>query len=481
VASKSIKLIRPQPATYFELQDNSIEKKSAIKFFQLKSRDPLFAAAQLAEQFEKQNRQWLTILDVKLEREFDGRDVALHFYSGNSIGAVPLLSPTRATPDYGLVVKPRFSWSGIGSMLSQMGWRIVPTPLKLPLLKTSERQVPPWILSSMILVRLKGLLDSLTRRFEMVSEDRNAPRGAVRWQEYATTKIARGNLSSVPCVFQDLRDDRTLKGAIRHVLQKHLRALESQRGHGTFVHHLIALCEKLLQRVQNVASHVPTPTVLLSWQKRPLQIEKYNEGIQAIEWTLQDRGLAGTSDLEGLPWVMPMEEFFEAWVETVFQSVARRMGARFKVGRLKQTTHPINWDTPYWGSQKTLVPDIWVEWNSTTLIVDAKYKRHWEEMQLQPWMKADQILKEQHRNDLLQVLAYASLAQTQQVIACLTYPCSINTWNKLNESGRLIQRAEVGLAQKSLQLWLTAIPMDSTVEKVSAPLLRSLIPVLQEQ
>ena len=31
------------------------------------------------------------------------------------------------------------------------------------------------------------------------------------------------------------------------------------------------------------------------------------EGMQAIDWTVEERGLAGLSDLEGIPWTMPME------------------------------------------------------------------------------------------------------------------------------------------------------------------------------
>ncbi len=51
--------------------------------------------------------------------------------------------------------------------------------------------------------------------------------------------------------------------------------------------------------------------------------ESFVEGLQAIHWTVEERGLAGLSDLEGIPWTMPMEQFFEAWVETVMRSRAR--------------------------------------------------------------------------------------------------------------------------------------------------------------
>jgi hypothetical protein len=91
-----------------------------------------------------------------IRRDYDGRQVLLHIDSGSAVGAVPLVSPISGRRDFGLVVQPRFPWKGIGPMLAEMGWLISPTPLRLPLLKRSERRVPPWVLSFMILARLKA-------------------------------------------------------------------------------------------------------------------------------------------------------------------------------------------------------------------------------------------------------------------------------------------------------------------------------------
>jgi 5-methylcytosine-specific restriction endonuclease McrBC regulatory subunit McrC len=149
--------------------------------------------------------------------------------------------------------------------------------------------------------------------------------------------------------------------------------------------------------------------------------------------------------------------------------VAQRTGGHMKVGRKRETTHPISWEPPYLGSQKSLVPDVWLEFDSATLIVDAKYKRHWEELQ-DPWSSVEEELREQHRNDLLQVLAYANLARTPKVIACLVYPCSPQNWDSLRARGRLIHRAELTIGSRSLHLWLTALPMATAVEQIAGPL-----------
>lgn len=331
----------------------------------------------------------------------------------------------------------------------------------------------------MILAKLTALLDSMTRRFETVKEIRNAPRGLVHWAGYVN-QVSKGQFTQIPCTYPDLRDDRLLKGAIRHCLERHLKSLQPQREYGAFVHNLIELYEQTLRRVWDVPSYEPSPRMVSSWLQRPLRTQHFAEGIQAIEWTVEERGLAGLSDLEGIPWIMPMERFYEAWVETVFCAVARQTGGQLKVARKRETTQPLNWDPPYAGSQKSLMPDLLLEWDSTTLIVDAKYKRHWDELQHRSWFQNIEEIREQHRHDLLQVLAYSSLARTEHVIACLAYPCSPESWAYLQDRDRLIYKAEIASGYRSLRLWLTAIPMATSVQKIVPPMTQAIKALLRE-
>jgi hypothetical protein len=463
-----------------QVEDHSTIERSAIDFFELRTlRDPHAQAARLAEQFVIQNRVLMSLLDVRMEQHYDGRDVRLFIHAGSAVGAIPLISPTTARPDYGLVVQPRFAWSGIGPMLAEMGWRVSPTPLRLPLLRRSERQVPVWVLSFMILTRLKALLDSLNRRFELVTEQRRAPRGRVQWAEYATKRVPTGAFTCVPCTFPELQYDRLLKGAVRYSVERQLQALETQKHHGSFVHRLIEVAQQILHRVQDISPYVPSSRMFMHWLERPMRSNRFMDGLQAIEWTVQERGLAGLSDLEGIPWTMAMDQFFEAWIETVFGVVAKGVGAQLRIGRKRETVHPICWDPPYLGSQKSLVPDIVLERDDLTVIIDAKYKRHWEELHWHSWSKMEEQFREEHRNDLLQVLAYANLARTRSVIVCLVYPCSPEGWTSLQERGRLIHKADLSIGPRSLHLWVTAVPMATAVERVGYRIPDELRPTLQ--
>lgn len=468
--------------SFVDLEDNSEFSTSAVEFFRLEKiglADPLAAAAKLAGQLINQNRKILDLARIGIISEFNGRQVLLRLTTGNTIGAIPLVSPLTGKPDYGVIIRPRFPWDGIGAMLGQMGWKVAPIPLTLSTFKGSERSIPPWVLSSMILLRISNLLKAIGPRFEVINETLTAPRGQVRWNQYASRSMPTGQFLSVPCTFPDLHRDRHLLGTIRYCLERVIEGLQSQVEHGAFVHRLIDLAQQLLFKVKDVPIFIPAPSQMEAWLRKPLKTDFYLDGLQALLWTIEKRGLAGASKLEGIPWIMEMEAFFEAWVETLFHSIARTTGGMMKAGRLHQTTRPIAWDPPYSGSQKSLVPDLWLQWGSTTLVVDAKYKRHFEELQTRSWGSIEAEWKEQHRNDLLQILAYANLAESRTIVSCLVYPCTPATWTYLKGSGRLFHKAEITVGMRALHLWMTAAPMKAAVDEVVAPIIRELMPVLR--
>ena len=459
----------PEPATQleqrcFEAKDSAVTRLPADFLLRgQRSRDPSSQIARLADQFVDLNHSIFRQLDLVVEPRYRNSTVELDIRAGTRIGAIPLISPTSGRHDYGLVVRPRFDWPGIGPILGATGWRVIPAPLPLPLLPRSERRVPPWVLSTIVLFRLKGLLEQLERRFEITSEERSSPRGTIDWGRYLSRQISRARFLDVPCKFPDLRKDRDLRAAIRFALEKQLRSLESQRIAGSFVRELIEMCRDLIGRVLDVSSREPLPTTFQFWQRRTLRTEIFRRGVEAIEWTAEERGLAGLSDLQGLPWAMSMEQFFEAWVETLMSHVVRQIGGKLRCGRERQTVVPLNWDPPYLGSQKSLIPDLVIEREDTTIIVDAKYKEHWEEMQERRWTDLEEELRERHRADLLQVLAYSTVARKRKVLVCLAYPCNEERWLSLRARNLLLHRASLPLTERRVELVLVAFPLSTRV------------------
>ena len=446
----------------FEATDSAVTRVPALFLLRgQRSRDPTSQIARLADQLVNLNQDALRQLDVIVEPHYRSSTIEIDIRTGTRVGAIPLISPTSGRHDYGLIVRPRFGWPGIGPILGATGWRVIPAMLAMPLLPRSERRVPPWVLSTIVLFRLKGLLDQLERRFEITSEERSSPRGTIDWGRYLHRQISRARFLDVPCRFPELQKDRDLQAAVHFALEKQLRSLESQRLAGSFVRELIEMCRDLIDRVRDVIPREPLATTYQVWQRGILRTDAFRRGVEAIEWTAEERGLAGMSDLHGLPWVMPMEQFFEAWVETLMAQVARRIGGTIRTGRQRQTVVPLNWDPPYLGSQKSLIPDLVMERADILVIVDAKYKEHWEEMQERRWADLEEEIRERHRADLLQVLAYSTVAQKPRVLVCLAYPCNEERWCSLRARNRLVHRASLPMTQRHIELALVAFPLST--------------------
>lgn len=455
-----------------ELEDHSRQRITADRLFPVKDRRMAGAThARLAEQLLVQNRQLFDHLNLEVASIYDGSQVALQMESASTIGAVPLVSPLTGKPDFGVVVQPRFPWKGLGPMLGQMGWRVVPRPLRLPLLRRSERRVPPWVISLMVLERLETLLRQLQRRFDFKEDVLPAPKGTIRWNDYVNRHLAAGRADRVPCRYPDLRDDSHLKGMIRWTAEIQARSLSTQVEHGGFVHQLLERAQGLIEKVRDVAPVRPAPTLTERFARLPLRSEILMEGLEAIEWTAEERGLAGVCDLEGIPWVMDMDQFFEAWVECVLEKVSRNVGGALQRGRLRQTQVPLRWEYPRVGTQLSLIPDFVLEAHDVTLIADAKYKRHFEEISSHTYRDVADEIRETHREDILQVLAYSSLYGGRSRLALLVYPCRKETWDSLKRRNLAILRADVASAGAASQLWLCSIPMEARVEEAAEPVI----------
>src|SRR6266404_5237332 len=107
-----------------------------------------------------------------------------------------------------------------------------------------------------------------------------------------------------------------------------------------------------------------------------------------------------------------------------------------------------------WRHSCRMLPDV-------TVIVDAKYKEHWEEMQRRRWTDLEEELRERHRADLLQVLAYSTVAQKPKVLVCLAYPCNEKRWLSLQTRNLLLHRASLPLTQRRVDLVLVAFPLST--------------------
>ncbi len=430
--------------------------------------------ARLADQFLQMNRAALAEMGIDPRVAYDGASARLELRASDMVGGIALRSPTTGMHDLGLVVRPRFAWRGLGPTWLETGWTVVPTILGGPQLPQSDRRTPLWVLSSVVLHRLSLMLRQIDRRFAMQDAVLPAPRGGVRWDQYAAQHLPRAQFTSVPCRVPVLERDHDLRGVIHLVLRQQRAALMSVKSDGGIVVTLLEFCNRLLQSVADTTPRPPMPGELERWG-RSRTLANLRPGLEAIEWTVEERGLAGLADLRGLPWKLPMNEFFEAWVERLARELVVRVGGVLRSGRLRETLSPIQWNPPFTGSQRYLLPDLVLETEDHTVVLDAKYKRHWRELSQEPWHSVGEELREEHRRDLLQVLAYSSLFDARRVSCVLVYPCEESTWDHLEATGQTVQRAEVQGGSRHVDIFLAAIPFGRRPRDIAGPMIEALV------
>jgi hypothetical protein len=412
-----------------------------------------------AESFIAANRASLDALDIDPIFAPSEGEISLRLKTSGMIGAVPLDAPDTRQIGGGVVVRPRFGWNGIGPVMQRTGFAARPQMLELPLVPGSAKEVPPWVLAGPLLQRLESLLREIRRGFEVFEEVRETPRGQILWNRYAT-HTARGELHRFPCRYSDLGLDLRLRSFIRWGVTRVRDTLVPYAAGDAIARVLSEQSQKLLEELREVPAAVPSHRQLDEFLRMTLGSNVLRQGLQALGWIVDERGLAGASASDGLSWSLPMHELFEHWVERLVRDWARERGADVKTGREMQTVVPIEWESAAQASMKTLVPDFVVRHGDEVIVIDAKYKGHFQDFDEAQWMEMADEVRSEHRHDLHQILAYAALFETPSITAMLVYPMHATTWTRLATAGRTTTRATIHAFGRQLQLRIVGVPLE---------------------
>ncbi len=401
-------------------------------------------------------------LDILPEVTSDNKGIVVRLKPGGNSGAIPLKSALTGQISGGLIVKPRFDWPGVGQILHETGWHAAPEFLALPLVPGSEREVPPWVLAGPVLKRLEALLHSLTPGFRQAEEFLIKPRGQIVWAKYLSDSLVKGKWHHLPCRFPDLATDPLLRRHIRWTLERIHRDILGTGGNDPIALNLGALAIQLLYLLDDVTPIMPRREELDRYKiKSPIIGEIIRQGIEAIAWIVDERGLGGGNERDGLAWVLPLEKLWEGYVESIYKKEVSETGGEVKVGRLGETIFPLNWSNSTHRTLGHLVPDIVIRRANSIQIVDAKYKAHLAEIDEMGWYQMEQEIKDTHRADLHQILAYAALYDAEEIIATLVYPLRQSTYLSLLERKKDRSYANLYHGGRHIKLELRGLPFGS--------------------
>ena len=169
---------------------------------------------------------------------------------------------------------------------------------------------------------------------------------------------------------------------------------------------------------------------------------------------LQANRILDINFTDSTAWRVDFSDVFEKFVQYIFKEVARESGSRL-LSNYKFPGHSIR---QYAWELNHLEPDAILQKGEAEIFIDAKYKSN-----LYNKFGDSEVLKEEHRRDLHQLLAYASFSKTETKYSLLCYPSAeievkeirydnpINqTTNKLKIFGLPLKKGSISAAKQVL-------------------------------
>ena len=417
------------------------------------------------ESFLRMNEAALSSLDVTPQIGSSETGVRLALVPGGRAGAIPLRSAQTGHVAGGFLVEPRFGWGGVGRVLAQTGWHAAPEFLEGPMVPGSGREVPPWVLAGPVLARLAELLSALRRGYEAREEVLRHPRGSVVWPRYLSESLATGRWAQVPCRFPDLASDPLLRRITRWALERVRLDLAMTGAEDLIARVLLAVADDLLRRVQDVLPLAPRRVDLERIASGDALLgEALRRGVEALGWIVDERGLGGGREMDGIAWTLSLPELWEHYVEALVRRETAMIGGEVRVARRRETHFPLEWTDPSHRSLGHLAPDIVVSRGNVVHVIDAKYKAHLAELDESGWRHFTDDAREAHRADIHQVLAYASLYAADEIHATLMYPLRRSTYDALHRQRRDRSVAHLFHGARQVHLELRGVPFGELLE-----------------
>jgi hypothetical protein len=369
-------------------------------------------------------------------------DLRVLLRPGSRIGAIPLLSPATRKVAAGLLVEPRFRWPALGAVFNAIGFSVEPELGGAALVPGSAREVPPWLLAGPVIERIATMLHHRRRGFVERQETRTSLRGRVDWTAWASRQVPGGAWTTFPCRYTEPDDDPDLIASVRWTLARLEEDLATVAWSPP-ARRLLRRAGELHAEIGPGLSRRPS-----SWNLSGVS-EWVAAALEAMTWVVEERGLGGARNLDGLAWDLSIDAVWEAWIAAFSAELGRSLG--MTASPFQAARRPLCWTGPA-HSMGSLAPDVELRGADRVIWVDAKYKAHLDQVARRGWGGLSDDVRAEHRADLHQALAYAALADAPLVDTLLLYP------RILEENRSAPTVATVTTGRRRVRLILASVP-----------------------
>ncbi len=370
----------------------------------------------LVQKFILLNRKMFSFAGVSLEMNGTDNDLSIRFKTSGFIGAIPIRMPYDGIAHKDFQIIPRFDnsndgFSDLTQLLSKLDYSISPE------YSDGEELVNPLQLRTPLFYEAAKYIDLFEKaqkqkwvRFEVVNKKHYFPKSNTNWTKYAehsydpvkslTYESSDSLLSKNHREWQELIYvfEIAKKNILQQVVPESIRYKYRDK--------IVTLQNNNVSIKASATSEIPVRS------SDPRIIKEVKEQANVL---LQNRSTSCVA------WRIDMAMLFERYVQhIVSKSLNNLNGTVISNGKISGRGK-----IPQWGI-KYLEPDMIIKCDSRIIMADVKYKSHYYAR-----AHSSEVLKETHRSDLHQLLAYCSFLPDKNKIGILFYPSSDIGYRKI--------------------------------------------------
>lgn len=364
----------------------------------------------------KINKYYLEFLQISYSWD---NDKGLILKPSNKIGLAPIRNPYGGQVYGSILVKPKIGWIKISDILDSIEWKLKPTFLDNEEPIMSEGTLPRWLKAIDTLKAIEKALKMNLRGIKYAEEVKTRPAGKINWYRYSIENIPKGEWNKFNSKFishsLDIDINRQFKGVVDQIKKDLLKPYVPNK-----IRQKASTTLKLIDRIlEKVEFEIPDIKKIKSLTIPSFYRYSYDDAkFKVIEYLSQSKFSIYSDEFSGLPWSIEMDRLFEYWIEYWSYKFSKLKGANF-YSDFKGSSKIKLYPKYKWEGLKELKPDIVIEKEDLTVVIDAKYKKHLMYLFLRNF---NEKIIEDHRRDIHQILAYISSSSKRTKRAVLIYP-----------------------------------------------------------
>lgn len=335
------------------------------------------------------------------------QNISLTFRSSSFIGAIPLRASDTGKQIGDFVVMPRFTgrdrFEDYIEILNLLGTEISPEVIdSLPLASGKNFRPPLYLETVKFISALEALLLKPWRKFDNVEKISIQPSGQINWIRYINNEFKIENRLKFPVrknILSEFHSEYEELCYVFNICKNELLSSNTpQRIKNTLRRKLDFIEEKLYHHKPKATNNI----VIKSSDNLTVKTCK-NQANKILNFNLVD----------STAWRVDFSDVFEKFTQHIFKEVAKETGgklfANFKFH--SRSSKHYSWEL------KHIEPDAIYQKENFLVFIDAKYKSN-----LYNKFDSSKNLKEDHRRDLHQIMAYSSFSKTDFKYGFLCYP-----------------------------------------------------------